>query len=233
METRLTLLDDVFDKQWLGSRKELQFALGEKQNYRIQVNQWLQFFKFKNWLDDNLIKRLRTASNWTSYYSKINELRAGYFFEKKLKFILSKYESPTINDKNVEFKGRINNFDIFIEVKTPLNLDRKRYKGGWGNDNDIICEVLDKAIKQLPDNASTIIVLSDDLRVPILDDSFQQNIIWELLDTPDYQKVSAVCVLGDISIENMYEMRWAVNDNAKYPIDKDIFSGFKKIYQLL
>ena len=84
MNNQLILLDKIFDKQWLSSRKELQYPLEKNQDYRMEVNNWLQFFDKKGWLDQKLIKRLRNAVTWTSYYAKINELRAGYFFEEKL-----------------------------------------------------------------------------------------------------------------------------------------------------
>jgi len=233
MNTQLIPLDKIFDKQWLSLRKELQYPLEKNQNYRVEVNNWLQFFDKKGWLDQKLIKRLRNARTWTSYYSKINELRAGYFFKEKLNFSISGYEAPTHDNKNVEFKGRVKSVDMFIEVKTPLDLDRKLYKGGWFNNNNKIYEVLDKAAEQLPDNASTIVVLSDDLNLPLLLDPLAQNSIWIIFNSTDYEKISAICILGNIFHEDMYKMLWATNSNAKKLIDEGIFSGFNKLHQLL
>jgi hypothetical protein len=150
---KLEPLDDIFDETWLASRPELCYPLGENREYRKEVNKWLQFFNEKGWLDEKLIKRLRNSNTWTSFYSKINEFRAGYFLEKKLNFILSSYEVSTIDNKNVEFKGKVSDFDVFIEVKTPLDLNRKSQKGGWFNGSDKVCESLHKAVEQLPENA--------------------------------------------------------------------------------
>ncbi len=238
---KLIPLDNIFDEQWLKERPELQYPLSKNQKYREEVNNWLHLFDAKKWLDDKLIKRLQNANTWTSYYSKINELRAGYFFEKKLNFVLSAYEVSTIDNKNVEFKGRVNGVDVFIEVKTPLHLKKKR--SGWLNINgpwrkgDIIYEIgkcLDKATKQLPDNAQSIVVLSDDFNVSLFD--CVQHIldnICILFDSYDYQKISALCILGDIYYENMYQMMWTGNDNTNHPISEDIFKGYNKIFRFM
>jgi len=76
-------------------------------------------------------------------------------------------------------------------------------------------------------------VLSDDLNVPLLDDPLTCNSIWTSFNSPDYEKISAVCILGDISHEHMYKMLWAVNHTAKNPIDESVFNGFEKIHQFL
>ena len=232
MDTQLTPLDEIFDKQWLSSREELQYPLGRNQDYKIEVNNWLQFFDKKGWLDENLIQRLRHANNWSSYYAKMNELRAGYFFEKKLGFNLIKYEVPTEESKNVEFEGEIKGVNIFIEVKTPLDLDRKLHRGGWFNNEDKIYDVLDKATEQLPHNAVTIVVLSNDLNVSLFSDPMGQDCIWTSFNSSGHDKVSAVCILGDIYHYHMYEMLWAANLSARKPIDESIFDGFKKINKM-
>lgn len=226
------LVDVIFGKKWLNSRSELQYPLGKNQEYRIEVNKWLKFFDKKKWLDEKLIKRLQSANTWSSYYSKINELRTGYFFEIKLNFVLTQYEAQTTKEKNVEFKGTINDIVVFIEVKTPLDLDRKLWKGGWFNSSDKVYDLLDKAIEQLPNNASAIVVFSDDLNVSLIDDTLAQNSIWTSFNSSDYQKVSAVCILGNIYHEYMYEMLWAINDNASFPLKEEIFKLYPKIEKL-
>jgi len=240
VSAKLLPIDDIFDNVWLNSRPALSYALGKNQKYIEEVNAWLGFFQQKGWLDAKLIKRLQSANTWSSYYSKINELRAGYFFEKKLNLILSEYEVQTVGDKNVEFKSRRDDVDIFIEVKTPLHFLKKEIgwiniKGPWKK-GDIIYEIydcLDKAVMQLPNNSPTIVVLSDDLNVSLLDcPQHILNHIWTAFNSSEYMKVSVVCILGNIYHEDMYKMLWASNCNAKYQIDKAIFDGFNKIYQL-
>lgn len=223
-------LTDIFTEQWLNQRPELQYALG-KNNYHInEVNKWLIFFQQKNWLNKHLIKRLQSARTWPSYYAKINELRAGYFFDEIVGIKLTDYEKLTIGNKNVEFEGVINNKNILIEVKTPLNLERKHYCGGSFNGSDKIREVIDKSIKQLPNNHITIVVLSDDLVVPLVEDLLAQNFIWNCFKSNTYQKISAICILGNIYKEDTYDMHYAVNPYAMKSIDSKIFEKFKLIF---
>lgn len=226
------LIDDIFGEKWLNSRLELQYPLVKNQEYRMEVNNWLIFFANKKWLDEKLIKRLQSANTWSSYYSKINELRTGYFFEIKLNFVLTQYEAPTTKGKNVDFKGTVNDAVVFIEVKTSLDLDRKLWKGGWFDGSDKVYDLLDKAIEQLPNDAPAIVVFSDDLNVSLYDDTSAQNSIWTSFNSPDYQKVSAVCILGNIYHGDTYKMLWAINDNASFSIKEEIFKRFPKIEKL-
>lgn len=229
---RLDPLDKIFNQQWLAQREKLQYPLGRNQDYRVEVNNWLQFFDKKGWLDISTIQRLRHANNWTSFYAKINELRAGYFFEKKLGCDLIKYEASTEDGKNIEFQGRIKGLDVFIEVKTHLDLDRESHKGGWFNNEDKIYDMVDKAIEQLPSNVTTIVVLSDDLDVPLLFDPLGQEAIWTSFNSAGADKIGAICILGNIYREHTYEMLWAANLNAQKPINGNIFQDFGKINKM-
>lgn len=222
----LNPLDDIFDNDWLQSinDSELQYALGMNDKYRLEVNNWLVFFSGKGWLDSHLVARLRSAKTWTSYYSKINELRAGYFLENKLNINLDYYEVSTHDNKDVEFRGLLDNSEIFIEVKTPLDLDRKLWKKGWVNNDDKICDVLEKAAAQLPSNKKTIVILSDDLKMPLLDDDQTGKIIRNCLNT--FPIISVVCILGNIYYDETYKMEYVVNLNANYSIEEVIFNNY-------
>ncbi|MDP1808932.1 MAG: hypothetical protein Q8L35_05280 [Actinomycetota bacterium] len=234
----LSPLDDIFDLAWWAKRadKELRHALLTNQDYRAEVNKWLLLFESKGWLTSNVIKRLKTASSWSSFYSKINEFRAAYFIELKLGVDLENYESPTQSNKNVDFSGRQPGQDkskIFIEVKTPLHhLDKaKRLRDGGGFDHgDIICGDLLKALAQAPQDSPFIVILSDDL-VPHLElDLNAQDSIWMNFLGPCFNKISAVLMLGNVYKEEMYKMKWSVNQNANNPIDASLFDGFERIF---
>jgi len=224
-------LYNIFDKDWLNALQDKEFedALVKNDDYKKEVNDWLDFFDKKKWLDEKLKNRLRSGKTWASFYSKINEIRMAFFFEKKLNFYLTDYESQTINNKNVEFKARINNLELCIEIKTLPDLI---YKENLPIPEDVCDEIdkdLEKAVKQLPEDKPNIVVLADDLRMSLLDDPRAQNDLYCLLNSSEYQKISAVCVFGNISLERMYEMKWALNDNAKFLLSKEIFDNFLEL----
>lgn len=229
---QFALLEKIFDSRWLSTRKELQYPLGRNQAYRIEVNKWLQFFDGKGWLDEGLVRRLRNANTWPSYYAKINELRAGYFFETQLNFQLTDYEFPTNAGKNVEFKGKTGDENIFIEVKTPLDLDRKTYRGGSFDSSDKIYDLLDRSSTQLPDGSRAIVVLSDDLNVPLFYDLLAWHSLWVAFNSSDYAKISAICILGNITHQEMYKMMWLVNPNAKTLVDPTMFRRFDQLPEM-
>lgn len=221
-------LDRIFNDSWKQNVRdgELRYAIGSDK-YRTEVNKWLIFFESKGWLDTRLKRKLRSAKTWPSYYSKVNELRAGYFFETKLNFSLTDHEFQTSKDRKVDFKGTKNKSDFFIEVKTPLDLDRRKYQGGSYNNSDKVYFLLDKALPQLPDDGKNIVVLSDDLKVPLLSDPLLKfnNTVETYFNSPESEKIGAVCVLGDIYHETMYKLDVTLNPNAKNPIDKIIFEN--------
>jgi hypothetical protein len=223
----MKLLTNIFPQDWITKRPQLKFPLSKNQEYMNEVEKWLQFFEVKGWLTESLKKRLRTATSWSSFYAKINELRAGYFFEKKLQFVLNEYESPTINGKNAEFKGKINGEEVFIEVKSPLKFERS--SGGSFDSSEEVREVLEKAIKQLPSGSMNIVVLSDDLDVSLFSDLNAQSSIITNFNGAEFEKISTVCILGNIFFEDMYKMIFAQNLNANIKLSSKNFRGFEEI----
>lgn len=218
-------LDRIFNDELMKKIKATDNSLFNalrKNKYRIEVNNWLINFGSKGWLK-SLEKRLYRSTTWSSFYSKINELRAGYFFEHVLGFRLIQYEAPTENRKNVEFKGIKNKAEFFIEVKTPLVLEKQNGISGWDGDNEpLVYDCLDKAITQLPQNGNNIVVLSDDLNLPLLYDGTIISSIKVYLNLPESEKIGAVCILGNIFIEDMYKREFIVNPNARKPIQEFI-----------
>ena len=204
----------------------LYYAL-RKNEYRKEVNKWLIYFKNKGWLD-RFEQRLRMATTWPSFYSKINELRTGYFFEHRLGFQLTEYEATTNGHKNVDFKGIKNNIEFFIEVKTPLDLGQKDWRiSGWDGDNKALVDyLLDKAIMQLPQNGNNIVVLSDDLKPPLSDDETITPSIREFFTSCDL--IGCVCILGNTFLEDMYKWETVLNPNATKPIEDSIFQEVEK-----
>ena len=208
------LINQIFDKEWLNSLKDKTFQSTLKNNYkyRKELEKWFVFFNKKGWINQELIKRLRNAKSWGSFYSKVNELRAGYVFENFLNFNLTDYEKTTKNDKNVEFKGIYKEQEIYIEVKTAIEIEQK---GGGVNYFNLLADLLSKATKQLPNNMPTIVVLSEDLGVSLFDYLQAKNDLQTLLNSPDYENISAVCLLGNVYFKDMYKYKWYINHSAK------------------
>ena len=117
MPSPLKPFDDVFPEHWISERPSLVYPLSKNQPYREEVTRWLAFFQQKGWLQAPVVTRLQSARSWASFYSKINEFRAGYFFETKLGVELQIYEAHTVSDHTVEFEGAYEGRKLFVEVK--------------------------------------------------------------------------------------------------------------------
>lgn len=224
------LIDKIFDDQWFNSKGKLMpqlvYPLKRNPEFREEVEKWLTYFDNKGWLDQEMIKRLRMASSWLSFYSKMNELRAGYFFGNKLNFFLTKFNVPVLR-KNVDFEGTVNNSEIYIEVKTPTEANKKmgtkRESGSFDN-TKVVYDLLKKATLQLPDAKYCIVVLSDYLNVSLLDDiKVRMYTIPGLFKLEDFKKISAVCILGNVYHETLYKMRLIINSNATCLVRENIF----------
>lgn len=228
-ETPLAYLEEVFNTDWLNSLHDqtLKFALSQHSEYRCEVNRWLELFHEKGWLTDKTKQRLRQSHNWPSYYSKINELRVGFFIEKFLGLRLVEYEAKTVKNKNVEFKCvSINEQVVFAEVKTPLNLERFGLTPQKMNNVDLIRQLIKKAAIQLGERKPSLVVLADDLNFPLLNDLRTQSAIKEIWQDPSLHTVSATCFMGGIFQETMYDIVWSINPHALQLIDENLFIGF-------
>lgn len=206
-------IDQIFDANWFNSksksRSQLIYPLIKNLKFRKELEKWFIYFKNKGWLDQKMIKDLRRASSWPSFYSKINELRTGFFFEKILNFNLTKYHAPVLN-KNIEFEGEVNNHKIYIEVKTPTEINSKlendRECISFDN-SEIVTNLIRGSTSQLPNNEQNIVVLSDYLNVSLLNDiKVKKYTIPNLLNINEFKKISAVCILGNIYHETLYRM---------------------------
>lgn len=226
--------DRIFNDEWMEQIKKVKdfnndlYCALRKNEYRKEVNKWLIYFENKGWLN-SLEQRLRMGTTWSSFYSKMNELRTGYFFEYKLGFRLSEYEATTNEPKNVDFKGIKDNTEFFIEVKTPLDgLRQKDWKiSKWDGDNEtLVYNLLDKAITQLSQNGNNIVVLCDYLNLPLFYDGTIIDSIKYFLNSNDL--VGCVCILGNTFSEDMYRSEYVLNSNATNPIDKSIFQRVEK-----
>lgn len=227
------LLDEVFPSAWFSEsplkKSGLVYPLQKNESYKKEVEKWFSFFKKRGWLDKNLKKKFRTSTTWSSFFSKINELRAGYFLENELHIKLVEYESKTNDQKNVEFLGIWNYEEIYIEVKSPLEFETTKRQGGWFDNSDKIAESLKKANEQIPPSSINIIVLSGDCNVPLFDDMKTQWSIMDSFENYSYPKISVVILLGSIYMEDIYRMEWCINPNAGMPIKKSMFSDFKEM----
>lgn len=224
--TQNNLFTTIFTKKWIKTRK-LEYPLLNNIIYINEINNWLNFFNDKGWLTNEIKKNLLHSTSWSSFYGKINELRVGYFFEKHLKFKLYDFESITINGKNADFKGKINNREVFIEVKSPLKLT-KNSNGSFDNSKKII-NIISKANQQFHPNSINIVVLCDDLEVSLHDDLLAQATIISLFNRVEFNSISTICILGNIYNEDMYKMIFIQNANANERLRSENFQGFHEI----
>lgn len=197
--------------------------------FREEFNKWVDFFEKKGFWSERLKKRILGSSDWYGFYSIINELKLGYFLEKKLGINIVDYEPITVNDKKVEFKGKAGSHDYYIELKTKI--EKNKRKSGSFNASDKTCYAFAEAQKQFLPITKNILFISNDLEVSLLDDVLAQNTVYDLLKQDKYKNISAVCLFGDIYIGNMYKLLYAINKYAINKISPNIFRNNERIYR--
>lgn len=200
--------------------------------FRTELNKWIKFFEDKSFWSESLKKRILGSSNWYAFYSTLNELKLGYFVENNLGIIVEEYEAKTNNNKNVEFRGKNKkNEKCFIELKTKIKENKSEF--GHFNASGKACQAFADANKQFPRGHMNLLFMSNDLEVSLFSDVAAQNTVWNLLQQKKFSNISAVCLFGDIYMENMYKLYYAINGQAIKKINPNIFKNCKKIYKFL
>ena len=152
-------------------------------NWKKEINKWLVFIKNKGELK-RFIPRL-TKMNNSKRDEALAEISSAYLLENELNFVITGWEVPTKNNKNVDFVIKGNSDEIFCEVKSPGwegelskkeilegRKDQSKYKhlewrsfAHWKN----IRYAIKKAYPKFLSNCKNLLIIQDDLFVQILD----------------------------------------------------------------
>lgn len=152
-------------------------------SWKKEIDKWLVFIENKGELK-RFIPRLTKMDN-NKRDEALAEISSAYFLENELHFIVTGWEVPTKNNKNVDFviERKVN--EIFCEVKSPGwegELSKKELMGGrkdkrkyipsecrffghWKN----IRYAIKKAYPKFLSNCKNLVIIQDDLWVNILD----------------------------------------------------------------
>ncbi len=152
-------------------------------NWKKEIDKWLVFIKNKGELK-RFISRLTKMDN-SKRDEALTEISSAYLLENELNFVAIGWEVPTKNNKNVDFVIKGKSDEIFCEVKSPGwegELSKKELMGGrkdqpkykhlewrsfahWKN----IRYAIKKAYPKFLSNCKNLLIIQDDLFVPILD----------------------------------------------------------------
>jgi hypothetical protein len=152
-------------------------------NWKKEINKWLVFIENKGELK-RFIPRLTKMDN-SKRDEALTEISSAYLLENELNFVVTGWEVPTKNNKNVDFviESKVNK--IFCEVKSPGwegelskkelmegRKDQQKYIpsewrsfGHWKN----IRYAIKKAYPKFLSNCKNLMIIQDDLWVNILD----------------------------------------------------------------
>lgn len=195
------------------------------------MDKWIELIHRKGWLSSSLTKRIRNTKDWYQFYGNINDLRAIWFIENKLHLNVVGFEPVGRGSRILECKASLpDGQDLYVEVKSPLELSENKRKGGAYNYSHKVARHLRRASEKFLDNEANIVILTNDTSPPLQDDVSAQNHIYELF--PLYPKISAVGLLGTVFIDDLYEFHWAINESAQTVIEERIFDGFSQICKL-
>jgi len=214
-------------------------------NWKKEINKWLVFIENKGELK-RFIPRLTKMDN-SKRDEALAEISSAYLLENELNFIVTGWEVPTKNNKNVDFviEEKVN--EIFCEVKSPgwegelskkeLMEGRKdqrkyipsecRFFGHWKN----IRYAIKKAYPKFLSNCKNLVIIQDDLFVSILDfptktpidialyeETGQYNNEKGVFTNSYYENVGGILFI-DINPTNSkkYKIKFFPNENSKIP----------------
>ncbi|MFO8089871.1 MAG: hypothetical protein R6U13_08555 [Desulfatiglandaceae bacterium] len=163
-------------------------------HWQAEVKKWLIYIDSKGELN-RFISRL-TKQDERKANEALVEISSAYVLEKRLKYKVTDWEKPTLSNKNVDFVIKNGSDEIYCEVKRPswmgelpkdqLNNDRSSRKwkakyinaesfsfGHWRN----IRKAIKKAYPKFLKDKKNLVVIHDDLRVPILNDIVTKEMI--------------------------------------------------------
>jgi hypothetical protein len=214
-------------------------------SWKKEIDRWLVFIENKGELK-RFIPRL-TKMDSSKRDEALAEISSAYLLENELNFIVTGWEVPTRNNKNVDFviERKVN--EIFCEVKSPGwegelskkelmegRKDQRKYIpsewrsfGHWKN----IRYAIKKAYPKFLSNYKNLVIIQDDLFVSILDfptktpiyialyeETGQYNNEKGYFTNSDYENVGGILFI-DINPTNSkkYKIKFFPNENSKIP----------------
>ena len=218
----------------------------KNESLKNEIEKWLLYIKNKGELD-RYLPRL-TKMNNRKINEALAEISSAYLLEVKLNFKVTDWDVPTIRDQNVDFTIILYSKDVYCEVKSPswqselsdkeklgirkaqgkYKRNEVRFFGHWRN----IRYAIKKAYPKFLSNCYNLVIIQDDLIVPIL--NFPTNIQIEIalfekqgiydnekgvfIDN-DYANVGGVLFIdiNPSSQESIYKYKFEDNPNALKP----------------
>lgn len=218
----------------------------KNESWRNEIKKWLKYIQNKGELDRYLPRITRMNSR------KINEalaeISSAYLLESILNLKVTGWEVPTIRDQNVDFTIALYSKEVYCEVKSPswqselsdkeklgirkaqgkYKRNEVRFFGHWRN----IRYAIKKAYPKFLNNCCNLLIIQDDLIVPILGfttDSqieialFEEKSIYDnekgVFVGNDYENVGGVLFIdiNPTSRNKVYKYKFVDNPNALKP----------------
>lgn len=212
-------------------------------SWKNEIEKWLLYVNNKGELD-RFIPRL-TKMDSRKINEALAEISSAYLLESILNLKVIGWEVPTNSDKNVDFTIDLNSEEVYCEVKSPswtselskkeklgIRKDQGKYMknearwfGHWVN----IRYAIKKAYPKFLSNCNNLVIIQDDLFVPILafptdtqieialfeDQSVYNNEKGYFVNS-DYENVGGILFIdiNPTSRNKVYKYKFIKNPNA-------------------
>ncbi len=212
-------------------------------SWKNEIEKWLLYVNNKGELD-RFIPRL-TKMDSRKINEALAEISSAYLLESILNLKVIGWEVPTNSDKNVDFTIDLNSEEVYCEVKSPSwtsELSKKeklgirkdqgkyikneaRWFGHWVN----IRYAIKKTYPKFLSNCNNLVIIKDDLFVPILafptntqieialfeDQSVYNNEKGYFVNS-DYENVGGILFIdiNPTSRNKVYKYKFIKNPNA-------------------
>lgn len=180
----------------------------------------------------NAIYRKSINQNKSGYWQTISEMRAFVAFTN-IGIEITRINFKTKGGKDVDLLAKYKQNQLFIEVKGSTPIPSEIAKQGRSLDSGIdkMERALRKANPKFLTNKKNILVIADEETIGI---SLFNNPLLEYNNTPleffhnsEYQKISAIVLLGGLYGKQLYSLKTYTNPYCKNPINRDILSLFE------
>jgi len=211
-----------------------------------EIEKWLLYIDNKGELN-RFLSRL-TKMDDRKISEALAEISSAYLLESLLNLKVTGWEVPTISDKNVDFSIDLNSEEVYCEVKSPswqselsdkeklgirkaqgkYKRNEVRFFGHWRN----IRYAIKKAYPKFLSNCYNLVIIQDDLIVPILAFPTDTQIEIALFEEKgiydnekgvfvgnDYENVGGVLFIdiNPTSRSKVYKYKFVDNPNALKP----------------
>ncbi len=208
-----------------------------------EIEKWLLYINNKGELD-RFVPRL-TKMNDRKINEVLAEISSAYLLENILNFKVTDWEVTAIRDQNIDFTIALHSKEVYCEVKSPswqselsnkeklgIRKAQGKYKrnefrsfGHWRN----IRYAIKKAYSKFLSSCYNLVIIQDDLIVPILDFPtdiqieialFEEQAIYDnekgVFIGNDYENVGGVLLIdiNPTSRNKVYKYKFIKNPNA-------------------